>query len=138
MLFKTNPDIEFQLCAWLMASPESRYARKACFLYEWLTEQRLPVDDPVSSRARYIPIVDTKYQFALSDGERITRFKVINNLLGPREFCPMVRQTNYLQSMLEKDLQKQTQHVLAQYEQPLLRRAAAYFYLKETQSSFEM
>ena len=40
------------LCQWLTANPESRYARIACFLYEWLTAQELPIKDPVSTRSR--------------------------------------------------------------------------------------
>lgn len=126
------------LCQWLTSSPESRYARIACFLYEWLTTQELPIQDPVSTRSRYVAVVDSAQQFALLDGERVARFRVINNLPGDRQFCPMVHQTSYLQSMVAKDLQNKTQQVLASYDQSLLTRAAAFLYLKETQSSFEV
>ncbi len=126
------------LCQWLTANPESRYARIACFLYEWLTAQELPIKDPVSTRSRYIAVVDSAQQFALLNGERVARFRVMNNLPGNRQFCPMVHQTSYLQSMVAKDLQNKTQQVLASYDQNLLSRAAAFLYLKETQSSFEV
>jgi Fic family protein len=139
LLFETNQNaIQVVLCQWLTASPESRYARIACFLYEWLTAQELPIKDPVSTRARYIALVDRSQQFALANGERVARFRIINNLLGNRQFCPMVRQTSYLLSMVAKDLQHKTQQVLASYDQSLLNRAAAFLYLKETQSSFEV
>ena len=53
-------------------------------------------------------------------------------------FCPMTDKTKYLQEMLAKNLKRRTQEVLAHYDPGLLRRAAAYLYLKETQSSFEV
>lgn len=136
LLFKANQNAaQVAVCQWLTASPESRYARTACFLYEWLTAQELPIKDSVSTRARYIALVDSVQQFALAVGERVVRFRVINNLPGNRQFCPMVRQTSYLQRMVAKDLQSKTQQVLVSYDQRLLSRAAAFLYLKETQSS---
>lgn len=129
---------EAELCEWITLSPESRYARRACFAYEWITEKPLPIDDPVSSRASYVPVVDSNQQYASDAGTRIRRFRVLNNLPGPREFCPMMRKTDYLQGMLTKDLKTRTREVLAEYDPGLLRRAAAYLYLKETQSSFEV
>ena len=129
---------EAELCEWITASPESRYARRVCFLYEWIRQNLLPVDDPVSSRASYIPVVDVDQQFASNTGERIRRFRVLNNLPGSNIFCPMVGKTKYLQEMLAKDLKSRTREVLANYDPGLLRRAAAYLYLKETQSSFEV
>ena len=129
---------EAELCEWIAASPESRYARRACFLYEWISKNLLPIDDPVSSRASYIPVVDVDQQFASNAGERMRRFRVLNNLPGSNKFCPMVDKTEYLQEMLAKNLKHRTQEVLANYDPGLLRRAAAFLYLKETQSSFEV
>jgi hypothetical protein len=129
---------EAELCEWMTASPESRYARRACFLYEWITENSLPIDDPVPSRASYVPVVDVGQQFASNAGERLRRFRVLNNLPGSNMFCPMADKSEYLQEMLAKDLKSRTQEVLANYEPGLLRRAAAYLYLKETQSSFKV
>jgi Fic family protein len=130
--------VQTALCDWITANPESRYARVICFLYEWLTQQRLSVDDPVSPRARYVLVSNEKHQFCLTEGVRVSRFRVINNLPGKREFCPMVRKSEFLQNMIARDLQQHTQQVLASYDQQLLSRAAAYLYLKETQSSFEV
>jgi hypothetical protein len=61
-------------------------------------------------------------QLAPPHGDRDKRFRIQNNLPGSRDFCPLIRMPPYLQGMLATDL----------------RRAAAYFYLKETQSSFEL
>jgi len=140
-LFAANPgatECASELSQWLQRNPESRYARIGCFLYEWLTATFLPIDDPVTPRARYVTVVDDEQQFALHKGERVSRFRVINNLPGHRNFCPLVRKSDYLKSMVTKNLRTRTQQVLAAYDADLLRRAAAYLYMKETQSSFEV
>lgn len=127
-----------QLLQWISGSPESRYARTACHLYEWLTGRELPIADPVSPRASYTKLANEQLQLALPHGERHARFRVQNNLPGTRDFCPLIRITPYLQGMLATDLRRLTATTLARYDQDLLRRAAAYLYLKETQSSFEV
>lgn len=126
------------LAGWLQASPGSRYARRACFLYEWLTQSQLPIEDPVSERDSYIPVLDTQQQFARDPGERCPRFRVIDNLPGTPAFCPLVRKSDYLQQMVAKNLRGLTGETLAGYDEALLRRAASWLYLKETQSSFEL
>ena len=131
-------EVQEALAHWLQTSPESRYARRACFLYEWLTGSRLPIQDPVSARASYIPVLDPQQQFALERGEKCARFRVIDNLPGTSAFCPLVRKTDYLQQMVAKDLRGLTGETLAEYDEALLRRAASWLYFKETQSSFEL
>ncbi|MGV3592975.1 MAG: Fic family protein [Gammaproteobacteria bacterium] len=129
---------ERELLEWIQQSPESRYARVACFLYEWLTGNQLPIEQPVSARASYVWAVDNALQLALPEGPREPRFRVRNNLPGTWAYCPLVRITPYLQEMLARDLRQLTATTLARYDEDLLRRAAAYLYLKETQSSFEV
>jgi Fic family protein len=129
---------ERELMQWLSTSPESRFSRSACFLYEWLTGHALPTEDPVSTRSRYVRVADPALQLVSSTGVRQARFRVLNNLPGPQAFCPLVRLTSFLQQMIGKDLRRLTSETLASYDQELLRRAAAYLYLKETQSSFEV
>lgn len=125
-----------ELNAWLAESPTSSYARRVGFLYEWLTDNELKVNVP--SKERYVDLVDNTLQFGLKAGEKNTRFRVNNNLSGNRNFCPMVRRTNYLNEMVAYDLREKTREKLAGYDDDLLRRAAGYLYLKETQSSFEV
>lgn len=130
--------IQSSLCAWLQNSPASLYARRACFLYEWLTQSSLPMEDPVSERAGYVALLDARQQFAIEPGEKCSRFRILNNLPGTQAYCPLVRKSDYLQAMLAKDLRNVTGHTLAEYDEDILRRAAAWLYLKETRSSFEL
>jgi hypothetical protein len=121
---------------WLGESPTSAYARRAGFLYEWLTGSRLAPQVP--ARTRYVSVLDTDLQFGPGDGPRDTRYRVINNLPGTPSFCPLVRKTDFLKQMVRKDLRSRTQETLASYDNELLRRAASFLYLKETHSSFEV
>ena len=134
----TNQQVQNSLCAWLKESPASRYARRACFLYEWLTQTPLPMEDPVSEREAYVALLDARQQFAIEPGEKCSRFRILNNLPGTPAYCPLVRKSEYLQGMLAKDLRNITGHTLAEYDEEILRRAAAWLYLKETRSSFEL
>ena len=125
-----------ELDAWLAAQPESRFARRAGYLYEWLTGNELSAATP--PKAAYVPALDDKLQFGFAGGAKNTKFRVIDNLPGNRQFCPLVRKTDFLQAMARKDLKRRTQETLARYDRDLLRRAAAFLYLKETHSSFEV
>lgn len=137
LLFQHKSTIE-ALCHWIIQSPSSAYARRACFLYEWLTGQSLPTESPVPAKARYILALDPRQQFVAQQGRRSERFKVEDNLPGNPRFCPLVRKTPLLVAMVQKDLRKRTRESLQQYDADLLRRATAFLYLKETQSSFEL
>jgi hypothetical protein len=127
-----------QLCEWIAESTTSAYARRACFLYEWLTGTQLPVENPVPAKMRYVDVLDTKMQFGTDAAKKDARFRVNDNLPGTRGFCPLVRKSDFLGEMVRKDLRKRTRETLDRYDQDLLRRAAAFLYLKETQSSFEV
>ncbi len=126
------------LADWISQSPGSVYARRACFLYEWLTDEAMPIESPVPSKARYVDVLDSDIQFGLTAINRTARFRVNNNLPGTRQFCPLVRRTGFLEEIQHKDLRKQTKLTLTRYDEDLLQRAATFLYLKETQSSFEV
>jgi hypothetical protein len=127
-----------ELCQWLRKTPSSVYARRACFFYEWLTGNELPLEGLVPSKSRYVDALNPDQQFCAKAGSRSKRYHIIDNLPGTRDFCPLVRKTDFLNAMEQKDLQAQIKNTLAQYDPDLLQRAAAFLYLKETQSSFEV
>ena len=136
LLFKQP--IEAELENWIRTSPASRYARRICFLYEWIMGQNLANEFSVPKRESYVNAADSKLQFVLPIGEKNTRYRVMNNLPGTPAFCPMVRKTKYLRAMIAKDLRAQVGATVAKYDPSLLKRAASFLYLKETQSSFEV
>lgn len=120
----------------LAEQPESSFARRIGYLYEWLTGEEIKA--AVAPRAAYVRVVDETLQFGRADGPKEGKFRVISNLPGNRRFCPLVRKTDFLQEMVRRNLKQRTIDTLAKYDANLLRRAAAFLYLKETHSSFEV
>jgi hypothetical protein len=141
LLFETADAPQVVLAA-LLAQPGGPFPRRLAYLFEWLTGRMLevPADALPSKKVRYVPVLDESLQFGLTvaSSARIERYKVIDNLPGTSAFCPLVRKTPYLISMTSKNLKERTLATLAKYDRALLLRAAAYLYLKETHSSFEI
>ena len=125
-----------EISRWLESSPTSSYARRAGYLFEWLTGSELEHETP--ERSRYIPVLDDDLQFAAPDGERNKRYRVIDNLPGCRQFCPLIRKTEALRHWTGQNLMERTRQIIAAYDPDLLRRASAFLFLKETQSTFEV
>jgi hypothetical protein len=134
LLFEKTGHAEIE--KYLRSQPESTFARRLGYLYEWLTRDE--IDARVAPRAAYVPALDEKLQFGLSGGDRNAKFRVTDNLPGNSRFCPLVRKTDFLKAMVEKDLKRRTLEKLSKYDADVLRRAAAFLYLKETHSSFEV
>jgi hypothetical protein len=127
----------------LREQPTATLSRRLGYLYEWLTgrELTLPPDGPLNRRKlRYEPLLDERLQFGLaaSASPRIEKYKIIDNLPGTPAFCPLVRKTPYLESMTGRNLKEHTRATLEKYDPQLVRRAAAFLYLKETHTSFEV
>ncbi len=134
LLFAQHGKAEIE--AWLTAAPASRYARQAGFLYEFLTTRTLDVTD-VPVKRRYLPLLDPA-KYVTGPRIRNAKFGLIVNLLGDVTFCPTVRKTPYIIEQQGKKLKALTAQTLARYNKPLLDRAAAFLYLKETHSSFSI
>jgi hypothetical protein len=98
-LFEVLPTVALE--DWVRSEPTGQYARRSWFLYEWLTGRRL--DLPDAPRAPYASVLDPRQHYTVA-GETVTRHRVRNNLPGTPEFCPLVRRTETLQSLLGPDL----------------------------------
>lgn len=134
VLFKKIPIDEF--VQEVQTKPTGRYCRRIWFLYEFLTGNRLPIED--ASSGSLTPLLDSDKQFALpiENSERSRRQRVINNLPGNREFCPMVRLTKSILENNANRVKEKTEELLSAYSPELLYRAVQYLYVKETKSSF--
>jgi len=124
-----------ELVEYITSNPSGKYARRLWFLYEWLTGNRLPLDD-LPARGSYTQLLDPKEYYTLPRGEQLRRYRIENNLLGDAAFCPMVRRTPALAAFEAADLTSQCEQVIGRYSPDLLRRALSYLYTKETKSSF--
>lgn len=124
------------LVEYIASKPTGKYARRIWFFYEFLTEKQLPIDDLITGN--YVDALETNDYYTVKSGERSPRHRVVNNLLGPRSFCPVVRKTEKLLELDSTVLRKRCEEIVANYSPQLLRRALSYLYNKETKSSFEI
>ena len=115
------------------AKPTGSYARRSWFLYEWLTGTRL--DLPDAAKGSYVPVVDSKRQWA-GTAENSPRHRVRNNLPGTPQFCPMVFRTNALEQFIAMDLPARARAIIADVPRDLLARTAAFLLLKDSKSSY--
>jgi hypothetical protein len=125
--------------SYIREKPQAVIRRCIWFLYEWLTDSRLDLED---SKSNYALLLDEKFYFTAKNGVRNPRTRVINNLLGNRNFCPMIRKTKIVRANAEKNLMEMAQNELnqvhASVNPELLGRSLEYLYTKETKSSTEI
>lgn len=132
--FEKVPEKEF--IDLVLSKPTGRYCRNIWFLYEYLLDKKLPIEDTHSGP--FVHLLDSQKQFALpiADSEKVKRQRVINNLPGNKSFCPMVRMTKAIFENSADKLKSESEVILSAYSPELLYRAVQYLYIKETKSSF--
>ncbi|MCD6390097.1 MAG: Fic family protein [Desulfobulbaceae bacterium] len=133
-IFEHAQQVEFT--EYIKSKPTGKYARRIWFFYEFLTGKQLPIEDITSGN--YVDALEPKEYYIIVNGEKNRRYRIVNNLLGPKEFCPIIRKTEKLSKMDSADLRKRCEDIVTSYPPELLRRALTYLYNKETKSSFEI
>jgi hypothetical protein len=134
VLFKSIPEDE--ILGYITSKPMGKYARRIWFLFEFLTGKELPL--PNLTKGNYVEVLEPDRYYTTAPGLRVQRQRVLDNLLGGRLFCPVIRRTEKLLAMEGDDLRKRCEDVVTAYPPELLRRALGYLYNKETMSSFEI
>jgi Fic family protein len=124
-----------EIKAYVQIAPSSKYARKIGFLYEFLTENKIDILRPVT--VNYTNLLEEE-RYITGSVIKNTKWKINNNLLGSQEFCPIIRKTNALASLLEIDLHQKIEQLKENYPQDIFKRATNYLYNKETYSSYEI
>lgn len=133
-LFEAVPEDE--ITGWISSKPTGKYARRVWFLFEFITGKELSL--PNLTKGNYIDLLEPESYYTITPGRRIQRQRVIDNLLGGRSFCPIIRRTDRLVAMEDIDLHRRCEEIVTGYSPELLRRALSYLYSKETKSSFEI
>lgn len=123
-----------ELVAWISSEPTGQYARRACFLYEWLTGGEL--DHPGVSQSNYVEALDPKEYLVSSTPTMVARWRVRDNLPGVPEFCPIVRMTPKLKQALTYDPAFEIERLGAEFGEDTLMRSSVWLSLKESRSSF--
>ncbi len=127
---------EEDLTKYIKSKPTGKYARRIWFFYEFLREKQLPIDNLTAGN--YIDALEADEYYTIQNGTRSSRHRIVNNLLGPRTFCPIVRRTRKLSALDTSDLKRACEDIVTSYPAEVLRRALNYLYHKETKSSFEI
>jgi len=123
-----------QLSSRFNKSPNGEYIRRLCFMWEWMKGEQLPgVNNQVS--ATYIEMFPSD-QYVTSDAVRHGRFRVLENAIGNRNFCPVVKR-NTLNKIIGEDFAKSAiTDIKKQAGEKVFQRAVQYLYLSETKNSF--
>lgn len=124
-----------ELVSYIQERPLSKYARALWFLYEFLLDKTLPLPDVTTGN--YVAILDPEKYF-VGNEMRSKRHRIVNNLLGPKEFCPVIRKTDALKSFCARDWKDEIDRVVGSYDPGILAKAVNYLYTKETRTSFEI
>jgi len=123
------------LTAYIRSRPTGQYARRAWFLFEWLMEQRLDLDDLKS--VPYVPLVDPE-RFFTGLPNRSSRHAIDENFLGTRQFSPTVEKTDALRRSQSERLDEEARRLVAGYDEDTVKRAVNFLYTKETRSTWEL
>jgi hypothetical protein len=118
---------------WMGEEPTGAYARRAWFLSEYLTGERLDLPDVKSGG--YTDALNPKRHF-VGAAKPSKRHRVRDNLLGAPGFSPTVRRTQKLTRHMEEALDKEAAALTQSADPELLRRAVSYLYIKETKSTW--
>lgn len=114
-------------------SPTGRYARQIGFLFELLTRNALPRGAEIGGN--YVPVLDAE-RYVTAPVVKVPRWRIDDNLLGGRDFAPVVRLTDEVKRGIQRNWRAEVDEALEGTPPALLYRALSYFYAKETRSSF--
>lgn len=118
---------------WVRQEHTGVFARRAWYLYEWITGETLDVPDV--PRTGYVHVLDPETHLT-GPPVRVRRQYVVDNLLGNAAYCPLIRRTEALQSYLHAGLGQEARSLVESCDPNILARAVNYLYTKETKSSF--
>ena len=122
-----------QLETWVRGESTGIFARRAWYLFELLTGRTL--DLPDIPPTGYAPLLRPEAHIT-AKGIRGQRQKIVDNLLGNREYCPLIRRTDDLEGWMQQDLQQMFHGIVSSVSPSVLERAVQYLFTKETKSSF--
>lgn len=125
---------EAELLAHITSKPAGKYARKAGFLFEWLTGRELPLATALTGN--YEPLLDDK-RYLTAPNKPNTRWRVHDNLPGTPAFCPLIERAP-LQAGLGWTPTAALAELREHYDAALFARATAWLYLMETRSTNEI
>lgn len=134
-LFQRLPQEE--VAAWVGKQPTGKWARRVGYLYEFLTGGDL---DPkaLGVGGNYTPLLEEKRYVVAAHPVKVQPWRIEDNLLGNRDFCPVVRLMPAVQQSMQLDVTGRLDELSTRYTPEIFRRAVGYLYQKETRSSYDI
>jgi len=117
--------------------PTGQYSRRIWFLYEWLMNDLLEIEN-ADIKIKYVNVLNETLQYALVGGEKSPRHRIVNNLPGTRDFCPLTSKTVKLQGYITSSLTEQNKIYLKEIHKDILLRTSAFLMLKDSKASFSI
>ena len=113
--------------------PTGSYSRKIWFLYEWLQDTTLDLED--AAKGNVVDALDPALQYP-GPSRLSKRHRIHNNLPGVPAFCPTIRKTEKLDKFINMSLGEKARQTLGSIHNDVLMRAAAFMLLKDSKASF--
>ena len=119
----------------LSTRPNGKYLRQIGFLYEYFSGHEIQIQ---AISARYVKLFDDN-AYVTGPSRLNGKYRIDQNGLGDLSFCPVVRRTAALESLLKRDLFADLQAFIEKVGGTQnLDRALGWAYLSETRSSFDI
>lgn len=115
------------------SEPTGAYSRRIWFLYEWLCETKLDVEDV--KQGNFVELINNALQYS-GPSRDSKRHRVRNNLPGTRQFCPLIRRTEKLDRLIGLNLSQAAIGHIGKTHADLVSRAAAFLLLKDSKASY--
>jgi len=119
----------------IKSKPNGKYERKIGFLYEFLTKIELEIPDV--KIGNYIDLLE-KEKYIIGNIVKNKRWKINDNLLGDKNYCPIIRKTKTLDIVLNINYQSKIEEITKEFSKEVFYRAINYLYRKETKSSYKI
>lgn len=130
------PQVRQELETWFSREPTGAYARRACFLHEWLHPE-LPLNVAGCIQGNYVNALAAD-DFLAGTPVNNARWRVRDNFPGTCEYCPMVRKTAAVKAAEQYDLMEKIDGLENAFGVDLLRRSAVWLTVKESKASFQL
>lgn len=132
-VFKAVPKAAID--AFVREAPTGVPTRRVWFLYEMLTGETLDVAESPAIAA--VDLLDPKAYFT-GKPKVSKRHRVRDNLLGTKDFIPIIRRTPALAAFTESDLAAKARDTVGRSGGHVVARAASFLLLADSRASFEI
>jgi Fic/DOC family len=123
------------VAAFVRRAPTGAHNRRAWFLYEFMTGRTLDIED--APEVGFTNLLDSRAYFTAAPVPS-RRHKVRDNLLGNRDFCPMIRKTQKLTDFGARAFGTRANEIIGHTGANVVARAASFLLLADSRASFEI